>query len=220
MRIPLLIKVFFTLRRGWNMMSPEAKQLVGRFVKSQKGVGGYLNAGGKVDDYYTQFGKVLEAVFSLWKLPFVPLTLEVKESLGRDNVYGGFFGFIKDELHFNRPKKLDVEVPERLTTNAVCCILSMKYQMKEKCDAHLVDWLKRRQDESGGFYSCEEAPIPDLLTTAVALFTLNLLGEKTQDVSDFIEAHWMDNGGFAPTILDDYSDVEYVFYGLLALGSK
>ena len=35
----------------------------------------------------------------------------------------------------------------------------------------------------------------------------------------FVQAHWLESGGFAPTLLDDYSDVEYVFYGLLALGS-
>jgi len=26
-------------------------------------------------------------------------------------------------------------------------------------------------------------------------------------------------GSFSPTVLDEYSDVEYLFYGLLALGS-
>ena len=70
-------------------------------------------------------------------------------------------------------------------------------------------WLPRHR--SG---SC-----PDLLSTAVALFTLRLVGAEARDASDFIHAHWLDNGGFAPTIFDDYSDVEYVFYGILALGA-
>ena len=61
--------------------------------------------------------------------------------------------------------------------------------------------------------------MPDLLSTAVALFTLWLIGEHPQSGSRFIEAHWLDMGSFAPTLLDDYSDVEYLFYGLLALGS-
>jgi hypothetical protein len=83
-----------------------------------------------------------------------------------------------------------------------------------------VDWLQQRQDETGGFYASEQAPIPDLLSTAVGLFTLRLIGKEVKDATPFIEAHWLDNGGFAPTIYDEYSDVEYVFYGLLALGSK
>jgi hypothetical protein len=59
-----------------------------------------------------------------------------------------------------------------------------------------------------------------MLSTAVALFTLRLIGAEFRDATQFIQAHWLYNGGFAPTLLDDYSDVEYVFYGLLALGTK
>ena len=83
----------------------------------------------------------------------------------------------------------------------------------------MVSWLKDRQDETGGFYASEVAPVPDLLSTAVALFTLRLIGKHPLSASRFIEAHWLDMGSFAPTLLDDYSDVEYLFYGLLALGS-
>ena len=106
------------------------------------------------------------------------------------------------------------------STNAVCCMLSMQHQIGQPTDNALVEWLKARQDVSGGFYASEVAPVPDLLTTAVGLFTMSLIGEKAGDATDFINAHWLDNGGFAPTILDEYSDVEYVFYGLLALGSN
>ena len=95
----------------------------------------------------------------------------------------------------------------------------MQYQTDIQPDPNLLSWLQSRQDDTGGFHAADEAPIPDLLSTAVALFTLRLVGTEPRDASDFIRAHWLDNGGFAPTILDDYSDVEYVFYGLLALGS-
>jgi hypothetical protein len=74
------------------------------------------------------------------------------------------------------------------------------------------------------------ALVPDILSTAVALFTLRLIGkatgrraksgnERPKSAARFIEAHWLDMGSFAPTLLDEYSDVEYLFYGLLALGS-
>ena len=39
------------------------------------------------------------------------------------------------------------------------------------------------------------------------------------DASDFITSHWLENGGFGATLIDVESDVEYVFYGLLALGA-
>lgn len=221
MKLPLLIKVYIRLMRGWNRLNPEAQVLVKQFVKSQQKNGCYVNAGGKTDDYYTQFGVVLEAVFSPMKIASLPVRqLTVKEALDKDTVYGYFFRFILDDLLFKRPKTLDVNVPEVLTTNAVCCILAMRDQMGEKKDMKLVEWLKERQDETGGFYASEAAPVPDMLTTAVALFTLRLMGEKAKSARDFIDAHWMENGGFMPTIFDEYSDVEYVFYGLLALGSN
>lgn len=220
MHFPLLIKVYLKLRKGWTGLTPEAQHLVRRFVRSQERNGSYLNAGGAVDDYYTQFGKLLEAVFSPWKILALPRRgLMVKESMMKETVYGAFFRFIADEMKLVTPKEYNVPLPEQLSTNAVCCLLAMKYQSMGSCDQQLVEWLKARQDESGGFYSSEVAPMPDMLSTAVALFTLRLIGEKPHKASDFIDAHWMENGGFSPTIYDEYSDVEYMFYGLLALGS-
>ncbi len=221
MKLPLLIKVYFRLRKGWKRLSPEAQTLVKLFVRTQQVNGEYMNAGGKAEDYYTQFGKVLETVFSPLRIVSLPIRrLTVKEALDKNSVYGHFFRFIFDELRFRYSGTVSVDIPEKLTTNSVCCILSMQYQTNGRVDEKLVEWLKDRQDETGGFYSSEVAPVPDLLTTAVALFTLRLIGENRSDAEDFIDAHWMENGGFAPTIYDEYSDVEYVFYGLLALGSN
>lgn len=211
-------------------MTPEAQQTVQAFVASQKTANGYMNAGGHEDAYYGQFGRVLEAVFSPFKvlrLPKQPLV--VKESMGRDTIYGQFFAFLEKDMRFDT-KGLKLGENACLTsrpsppfspgTNAVCCILAMQYQMGEQLDTAQVEWLQQRQDETGGFYASEVAPIPDMLSTAVALFTLRLIGAEFRDATQFIQAHWLDNGGFAPTLLDDYSDVEYVFYGLLALGTK
>lgn len=220
MKLPLLIKVYIKLNKGWKRLSPEAKLLVRKFVQSQERNGEYLNAGGKPDDYYTQFGKVLEAVFSPMKILSLPIKrLTVRESLTRDTVYGEFFRFILDDLYFHTPHQINATLSDSPTTNAVCCMLTMRYQMGKPTDQEWVKWLLERQDKSGGFLASDVAPVPDLLTTAVALFTLRLLGEKPRSAADFIDAHWMENGGFAPTILDQYSDVEYVFYGLLALGT-
>ena len=217
--MPLLYKVYRTLRRGWKRMTPEAQRAVQAFVASQRTDGGYMNAGGHADAYYSQFGRVLEAVFSPRRLLGMPIHLTVQESRHKDTIYGQFFDFLEDEFHMINPKTNEVPLPQIITTNAVCCLLAMQYQTNRLLDSNLLSWLQTRQDETGGFHATDEAPIPDLLSTAVALFTLRLVGAEAHDATNFIHAHWLDNGGFAPTILDDYSDVEYVFYGLLALGS-
>lgn len=196
-------------------MTPEAQQAMQTFVASQKTAQGYMNAGGRADAYYQQFGEVLEAVFTPTKLFRMKLNLTVQESRHQDTIYGQFFDFLAAESH---PFTVNSHL-STLTTNAVCCILSMQHQMGEPLDPTYVEWLQQLQDYSGGFYANELAPIPNLLSTAVALFTLRLIGADSGDATLFIQAHWQDNGSFSPTLLDDYSDVEYVFYGLLALGS-
>ena len=193
-------------------MTPEAQRAVQTFVASQKTAHGYMNAGGHEDAYYQQFGEVLEAVFTPRKLLTTNIRLTVQERRHKDTVYGRFFDFLNDEMTWSKGQEVR-------TTNAVCCVLAMQHQMGQKHDAACVEWLQKRQDETGGFYASEQAPIPDLLSTAVALFTLRLLEINVKDATPFIQAHGLDNGGFAPTLYDDYSDVEYVFYGLLALGS-
>ena len=219
MTTPLLYKVYRALRRGWKRMTPEAQQAMRAFVALQRTDGGYMNAGGREDAYYSQFGRVLEAVFSPHRMFGMPIHLTVQESRHKDTIYGQFFDFLEDELHSFNPKNNKVPLPQIITANAVCCLLAMQHQTNRLPDSNLLSWLQARQDETGGFHATDEAPIPDLLSTAVALFTLRLVGAEVRDATDFIHAHWLDNGGFAPTVLDDYSDVEYVFYGLLALGS-
>jgi len=226
MKIPLMVKVYFRLRKGWKRLNKDAQQQVKQYLLSQRRANGYLNAGGQVDAYYTQFGKVLEAVQSPIKVLWLPKKpLVVKESMGRDTIYGQFFAFLSGEKYIV-PQTSDIK---HLTSTAACCLLAMQYQMGEVLDSSLISWLKERQDETGGFRASEVAPVPDLLSTAVALFTLRLIGERQrvgasagmrpQSAARFIEAHWLDMGNFAPTVLDEYSDVEYLFYGLLALGS-
>ena len=78
------------------------------------------------------------------------------------------------------------------------------------------------QLESGGFLPFPGAPMPDLLTTAVALHALDGLQvpfEKLKDpLLDYIDSLWTAEGGFHGTWDDDDLDIEYTYYGLLALG--
>ena len=216
MKIPLMVKVYFRLRRGWKRLNKDAQQQARQYLLSQRRAEGYLNAGGQVDAYYTQFGKVLEAVMSPIKVLWLPKKpLVVKESMGRDTIYGQFFAFLSGD-NYKIPQTSDLR---HQTSTAACCVLAMQHQTGEALDTTLVSWLKARQDDTGGFFASEVAPVPDLLSTAVAVFTLRLIDERPRSAARFIEAHWLDMGSFAPTLLDEYSDVEYLFYGLLALGS-
>ena len=64
--------------------------------------------------------------------------------------------------------------------------------------------------------------MPDLLSTAVALHALDGLQVSFQPVAeaclDYIDTLWTAAGGFHGTWDDEDLDLEYTYYGLLALG--
>jgi prenyltransferase beta subunit len=76
--------------------------------------------------------------------------------------------------------------------------------------------------EYGGFKATKVAPIPDLLSTAVALYALNFAGYDLSTIKpqsfEFIDSLYVD-GGFGGNVFDSDPDIEYTFYGLLALGA-
>jgi hypothetical protein len=75
---------------------------------------------------------------------------------------------------------------------------------------------------NGGFAALSNAPVPDLLSTAVALFALQFAGNDLRlvrpDCLRYVEELYHE-GGFRAGIRDEDVDVEYTFYGLLALGA-
>lgn len=106
------------------------------------------------------------------------------------------------------------------TTNATTAALMVIGQLKGFKPNNDLFYLRDSQDETGGFKAGKESPVPDLLSTATALFVMKCYDLRpNRPAMDFIEAHWLDSGGFSATLLEDSSDVEYVFYGLLALGT-
>ena len=76
---------------------------------------------------------------------------------------------------------------------------------------------------SGGFCAYPQARTPDLLSTASALYTLNVLGIPLETLAPrcraFVESLWTDEGGFCGAPGDPIPDCEYTFYALLALGA-
>lgn len=83
-------------------------------------------------------------------------------------------------------------------------------------------WILSCFHEQGGFAPFPGAPMPDLLSTGVALHALDGLQVSFKDYRerclDFIDTLWTAGGGFHGTWDDDVLDIEYTYYGLLALG--
>lgn len=130
---------------------------------------------------------------------------EVLSSLERYRTGEGLYGGVKGGLS--------------PSVQSTCCALVLKGYL-EGFKKEEAEGLRSLQSENGGFKANRTAPAADLLSTAVALFTLSLYGVKPAfGAFDFIEAHLLDDGSFSPTVLDSEGDIEYLFYGLLALGS-
>jgi len=76
--------------------------------------------------------------------------------------------------------------------------------------------------ETGGFAALHQAPAEDMLSTAVALFALHFIGADIRIIKPaclaFTDAMY-ENGGFMATADDTQPDIEYTFYGMLALGA-
>ncbi|MBP5713148.1 MAG: hypothetical protein J6X07_00435 [Prevotella sp.] len=228
-----------TLKRGAERLSDEARQQVCHYVLSQRDKSeAFMNRGRRVDLYYTLFG---------WMLCYA---LGISSDGVRRKAYLAAFDMSRlNELYqtvMTLCQMLDrlLSLP-RFTPDAVLRLMaddeplrrffesyqrhgsgggtnawSARLMMVDGGDAVLVQRLLAVQHESGGFLAHESAPMPDLLSTAVALFALSQQHVSLPyDVHPFIEAHWQKDGSFVATLLDEYGDVEYVFYGLLAIGS-
>lgn len=74
----------------------------------------------------------------------------------------------------------------------------------------------------GGFKATPLTPVPDLLSTAVALYALRFAGEDLRMIKphclEFVDSLY-NEGGFGGNLIDHEPDIEYTFYGLLALGA-
>lgn len=108
------------------------------------------------------------------------------------------------------------------TTPTTAAGVSALRQLEAEARPDAIDWLRARRHHQGGFLPAPGAPMPDLLSTAVALHALSTLGASLADLVeptlDYIDTLWTARGGFHGHWADDVLDCEYTFYGLLALG--
>lgn len=236
---PIAYILLQTLRQSTERLSPQARRLVVHYVESQRAEGeAFKDRGGKADLYYTMFGWML-----VYALGLPSNSHQRKAFLDEVNKPR------LDELHqtiFQLCTMLDklLSLP-KFTPDMVLRILSNDEALNQffiayqrhgsgggtnaraarlanatQVTADLTTPLLAMQDETGGFRAHMGAPFPDLLSTSVAAFALHLHNIAPRyDVKPFIEAHWQEDGSFAASLLDGFGDVEYEFYGLLALGS-
>jgi prenyltransferase beta subunit len=109
------------------------------------------------------------------------------------------------------------------STNATAAAVTLLHQLEMPVAPQVADWILRQIHSGGGFLAMPMAPIPDLLSTATALHALSCLdvtlpASAREATLDFLDTLWSAEGGFHGHWADDFLDVEYTFYGLLALG--
>lgn len=107
-------------------------------------------------------------------------------------------------------------------TNATAAAVTLLRNLSVPVDSAVGDWLLARHHVQGGFLAAPGAPIPDLLSTATALHALSGLQRSIAGVKesclDFIDTLWTNEGAFHGHWDEQHLDVEYAYYGLLALG--
>ncbi len=108
------------------------------------------------------------------------------------------------------------------TLTVTCAAVILLYDITGHTDETAVAWIINRQAETGGFYASENAFLPDLVSSASAVFCLNRINQKqlvNENILDFVESLMQANGGFSGNSQDFTPDVEYTFYGFLTIGS-
>jgi prenyltransferase beta subunit len=107
-------------------------------------------------------------------------------------------------------------------TPATAAAITLQHQLGLAIDERSVAWLLARHHAEGGFFAIDGAPMPDLLSTAVALHALSAaradLTAVREACLDYIDTLWTNRGSFYGNWAEDSLDVEYTWYGLLALG--
>lgn len=109
-------------------------------------------------------------------------------------------------------------------TPATAAAVTIAHALGLPFEPKSADWLLGSCHAEGGFFAMPMAPMPDLLSTAVALHALSCMKRDIDPVRerclDFVDTLWSSRGGFYGNWAEeeDALDVEYTWYGLLTLG--
>lgn len=107
---------------------------------------------------------------------------------------------------------------------ATAAAITVLHHLRRPIDPRAAQWLLNCCHPDGGFFAMPGAPMPDLLSTAVALHALTAMHADISAVRepclDYIDTLWTSRGGFYGNWAEEPDDLdcEYTWYGLLALG--
>ncbi len=172
--------------------------------------------------HYKLFGDDVEA-----KKLRNKVTDSLKQNLQKPD-YNLFLGILCLYVHhdyfsiFKILRKMEVEENEN---DLPCPVLAAKAIMLTASGKEITKTVQNLMlfyRGNGNFGALKNSPTGDLLSTAVALFALQFIGADLRlikpDCLVYIDSLY-ENGSFRATELDFETDIEYTFYGMLALGS-
>lgn len=161
-----------------------------------------------------------------------PLKVKVRHDLlDLDNKQGAYSGFMSMLSFYYLDDYYGLYmVQQRLKnighrTEIPCSATAAQFVLQEcfkKPRQSLETQLYTLYLNDGSFKAISRAPSGDLLSTGVALYALRFANSDIRIIApaclSYIDSLFS-GGGFCATVYDVQPDVEYTFYGLLALGS-
>ena len=140
----------------------------------------------------------------------------------RGNVYHSFLAWGALQDLGRKPEPFPVQDGSLAsTTPTTAAAVTLLRQMGSPVPEDAVRWLQAQAHPEGGFLATQDAPMPDLLSTATALHALS--GQKVSfaplkdKTLDFLDTLWTGKA-FCGNWADDEPDCEYTYYALLAMG--
>lgn len=202
------------LRPATVPAGPAASVLLGRVEQHRSGDGGYGSGPG------AEFGTAYACYLALGVFQDLSGTAPNPEGifkcLDRLKVDGdAYTNYLAPGMTCDRRARIG-------STNATAAAVAALSSLGKPASAATGRWLLEQASPEGGFLALPNAPLPDLLSTATALHALAGLGMAGQASRerhlDFLDSLWTNQGGFHGHWADEQPDLEYTFYGLLALG--
>ncbi|WP_372846510.1 prenyltransferase/squalene oxidase repeat-containing protein [Pontiella sp.] len=251
-RKPLSDRLLQSAAASRRFLDGDSIGRIARFVRErQNRDGGFRGRDAKSDLYYTVFAVAcLKAlgypppVFKIWKyalsfgmgkdLDLVHLVCLIRlrtvfphfgstrrrllkglQRFKADSAYGLFLRLFAGDFRFAAPPA-SIAVSRSDPTTNLAAALMVGHQ------EGIAEELLARVCSAGGFAPSKQINVPDLLSTATALFALTQRGVDLDDIHkpcfQYVESLWRDSGGFAGHVADEFEDVEYTFYALLSIG--
>ena len=129
---------------------------------------------------------------------------------------GDYRGILRIKHHLQK-----VAGNEAKPSPVIAALIVLQHMFNRDTD-ELKQKVQGYYDGKGGFKALMTAPVADLLSTAVVLYASRFVDHDLRlirpDCLSYIDSLYGE-GGFAANALDPDTDIEYTFYGLLALGS-